>query len=40
MYPSQGYIVPMETRVGVLPMRESHLVRLFGNIKEIWKFNK
>jgi len=36
----EGYIVPMETRVGVLPMRESHLVRLFGNIKEIWKFNK
>ena len=36
----QGYLIPLETRVGVLMLNEKQLKRLFGNINEIRVFNR
>lgn len=40
MYLPQGYLVPLETRVGVLMLSESQLKSLFGNIEKIRVFNR
>lgn len=36
----QGYRVPLVSHVGVLPLRESDLKELFGNISEILEFHR
>ena len=38
--PPQGYLIPLETRVGILMLNEKQLKSLFGNINEIRVFNR
>ncbi len=36
----QGYFVPMETKVGILPLQPQHLPDLFSNLAAIRDFNQ
>ena len=36
----QGYVVPLESRVGSLQLSKADIESLFGNVKEIKDFNR
>lgn len=40
MYVTQGYIVPLESRVGSLELTKADVDNLFGNVKSIRDFNR